>query len=146
MARQQILIEREFPLPVDQLFAALTDHENFGRLLGQAIVRIQDGQPSRNGVGAVRRVPLLPGLSFEETVRSYVPDQLMEYQISKGSPVKDHWGRLEFSATPRGSQLRYQIDFSARLPGTGALIAWALHRSLAGALDRYRDSLAPALE
>lgn len=141
MALQQILIEREFPLPVDQLFNALTDHENFGRLQGLAILRIQDGEPTPNGVGSVRRIPLLPGLWFEETVRSYVPGQLMEYQISRGSPVKDHWGRLAFSPAAAGSKLRYQIRFRPRLPGTGKLIAWALQRSLAASLDRYIATL-----
>lgn len=139
---QTIHIERVFPLSPAELFAELTDHERFGHILGQGIRTLSPAPGDAPcGAGSVRLIPLGAGLSFEETVRSYLPDQLMEYQVTRGSPVTRHWGRMEFHPHARGCRLLYSIRFSPRIPLTGWLIAKALRRSLSQALDNYRARL-----
>lgn len=139
---QTIAIERIFPLSPGELFAELTDHERFGELMEQDIRLLKAATGSYpNGTGAVRQINLGPGLRFEETVRSYVPDQLMEYQITRGSPVHSHWGRMEFHRHARGCLLRYTIRFEPRLPFTGLLIRQALMRAFCKGFDRYRSTL-----
>lgn len=53
---------------------------------------------------------------FEETVVTFIPNQLMEYEISKGSPIKNHKGRMEFFDEQGKTRLNYTIDFEPRLP------------------------------
>ncbi|AFU99105.1 SRPBCC family protein [Simiduia agarivorans] len=139
---QTIHIERIFPLPPAELFAELTHHERFGEIMGQNILTLKAAEGEAScGVGSVRQIPLGIGLTFEETVRSYVPGQLMEYQVTRGSPVTEHWGRMAFHPHPRGCRLLYSIRFQPRIPFTGGLIAVALRRALTRGLDRYRDRL-----
>ena len=122
MAKQYIDLMQEFKAPVATVFAELTDHEKFGKLLKANIVRIVDGQGDYlNGLGSVRKITPLPLAGFEEKVVTFEPNELMEYVVSRGSPIKNHIGRMEFSAinTDNGSEatrVRYTIEFEPRLP------------------------------
>ncbi|WP_087464045.1 SRPBCC family protein [Oleiphilus messinensis] len=114
---QNIKFRQIFNAPVEQVFNALCDHENFGRLMGAKIERIVDGKAGYpNGLHSVRRIAPLPLLSFEETVISYEPNSLMEYKISKGTPLKNHKGRMQFSETEGKTVLDYQIEFDTKYP------------------------------
>ena len=119
---QRIEVEQTFRAPVDRVYAHLAEHENLEDVFGATITRVRDGHSSRNGVGSVRRMkvsPLLP--AFEETVTQAEPDRLIEYRITKGSPLKDHVGVMRFSPEGTGTRLHYTIDFDGKVPGTGAL-------------------------
>jgi hypothetical protein len=88
MGQQQIQIRQLFKAPVDTIFNILTDHEAFGRVINAKIKRVVDRQgKNKNGVGSVRRISTFPAPAFEETVVAFEPNQLMEYVISKGSPI-----------------------------------------------------------
>ena len=83
---QEIYIDKTFKLPLDRVFAMLSDHERLGVVLGANIRRIKDGhQGGANGLGSVRLISLAPGLSFEETVTTFEDKKRIEYVISKGS-------------------------------------------------------------
>lgn len=120
---QRIDIEQTFSAPVDRVYAYLAEHENLEEVFGATITRVRDGHSSRNGVGSVRSLklnPLLP--AFEETVTQAEPGRLLEYRITKGSPLKDHVGVMRFSPEGTGTRLHYTIDFDAKVPGAGGLI------------------------
>jgi len=106
---------------------------------GRFVVR--DGEIERNGVGSIRslRVAMLP--AFEETVTAFVPNQLIEYRISKGSPLKNHRGVMTFAQSPDGCHLDYVIDFGAKIPGLDRLVKVGLARSIRTNLPRV-ESLA----
>lgn len=110
---QRIEVVQDSSLPVGRLYAFLTEHENLGPLLGAKITRVRDGSTDRNGAGSVRRVQLGPLPAFEETVTAVVPDELVEYRISKGSPLRDHRGVLRFAPKGAGSTVTWTITFSA---------------------------------
>lgn len=114
---QEIYIEKTFNAPVAKVFAELSDHEKLSVVLGANIKRIRDGQDGHtNGKGSVREIRLAPGLSFEETVTAFTPEKLVEYVISKGSPLKNHKGTMEFTEANGGTRLRYRIVFESKLP------------------------------
>ena len=123
MATQYIDITQIFNAPVETVFSELTDHEKFGKLLKADIKRIVDGEGGYvNGLGSVRKIMPVPLIDFEETVTTFEPNQLMEYMISKGSPIKNHKGRMEFSETEGNTRLRYTIEFESKIPLMGGLL------------------------
>lgn len=124
-----IYMQQEFTQPVEQIFAQFADHENFGRIVGANISRIVDA-PGKdpNGLGSVRKISAFPGLTFEETICQYNKNEVIAYRVSKGSPVKDHEGRLLFCVNECGCSLEYSIQFRPKLaiPFWGKLLKFAI--------------------
>jgi ribosome-associated toxin RatA of RatAB toxin-antitoxin module len=117
MGKQHIKITQLFNEPVDTIFSLLTDHEAFGQVINTNIKRVVDSQgENKNGLGSVRRISAFPAPAFEETVVTFESNQLMEYVISKGSPIKNHKGRMEFTDEQGKTRLNYTIDFEPKLP------------------------------
>lgn len=126
MPKQQVVAEQVFSAPRGEVFARLTDHNSVGKVLGAKMQRIVDAEGDNpNGLGSVRKVSIGP-ISFEETVTRFEPDEVMEYTVSRGGPIKNHLGRMQFTETPEGCRLHYRIVFDGRIPLTGGLIAKGL--------------------
>ena len=138
---QKIVVEQDFTVPVERAYAFLSEHENLTALFPAKVTRVKDGDDgSRNGVGSARqlRIAILP--PFVETNTKVVENELVEYRITKGSPLKNHQGRMTFSSLPSGgSHLKYEIEFD--LPVIGALVAAGLKRDLGKGLKKI-DALA----
>lgn len=144
MGKQQIQITQTFDAPVETIFNCLTDHETFGQVVNAKIKRVVDSQgENKNGSGSVRRINSFPVPAFEETVITFEPNRLMEYVVSKGSPIKNHKGRMEFSHDKGKTRLTYIIDFEPRLPFVflGAIIKKAIEKpirqGIKGLADKY---------
>lgn len=134
---QRINIVQAFQAPVTEVFARLADHEEFGRIVGAPNQRIREGDKEVNGVGSIRRIQVKPLPAFEETVTAFEPDRLIEYCVSRGSPIKDHRGRMRFSEQDGVTTLTYDIEFNAKL----SLPLWP--RLLCAAIERpIRQGLA----
>ena len=138
---QRIEIEQDFALPVDRVYAYLSEHENLGPLFGAKVERVKDGETSRNGVGSVRRLRVGPTPPFEETVTAAVPNELVEYRITKGSPLRDHRGEMRFAPTGTGSRLTYVIEFGAVVPLLDRVVKVGLERNVRKGLQTV-DALA----
>lgn len=140
---QRIVMEQDFALPVDRVFAFLAEHENLNHLFPAKVTRLKDGADgTRNGEGSVRALKIGPLPAFEETNTKVVPNEVIEYRITKGSPLRNHSGRMEFSEKPGGgSHLRYEISFGAVVPGLDVIVAKALKRDVSKGLQKV-DSLA----
>jgi hypothetical protein len=70
-----------------------------------------------------------PGPAFEETIVVFEPTRRIEYEVSRGSPLKNHRGVILVDDAPGGTELEYSIGFDPRIPGTGAVFArWLGHR------------------
>ena len=132
---QRIEITQDFELPVERVYSYLAEHENLGPLFGARITRLRDGADSRNGVGSVRSLKLGPLPAFEETVTRAVPNELIVYRITKGSPLRDHRGEMRFAPHGTGSSLTYVIEFGAVVPGLDRVIAPGLRRSIVKGLQ-----------
>jgi uncharacterized protein YndB with AHSA1/START domain len=143
MGKNQVVFEEVFLAPRAKVFALFADHERFGRVWGGTFTRIKPGEDPNdpNGLGSVRKVRS-QGLTFEETIVTYRPGALIEYQVTKGSPIKNHLGHIEFSDAPGGgTHVRYSITFDPRIPLTGKLIESALRGSWDKGKGRVMESL-----
>ena len=142
MGEQHIKITQLFNEPVDTIFSLLTDHEAFGQVINTKIKRVVDSQgENKNGLGSVRRISAFPAPAFEETVVTFEPARLMEYVISKGSPVKNHKGRMEFSDEQGQTRLNYTIDFEPKLPFVllGSILKKAIEKPIREGLIRLAE-------
>lgn len=127
MAQQQVKFDQFIAAPREKVFAWFARHENLGHLFGGKFRRIHDGHDPKdvNGLGSVREIRNA-GLSFEETISRYEPPSLIEYVVSKGGPIKNHLGHMEFHTVEGGTKLLYTITFDPKIPLTGGLIAGIL--------------------
>lgn len=120
--------------PAD-VFAALGEHENLGRLFGARITRLRDGETSRNGVGSARTLKIGPLPAFVETVVVSEPDERIEYEITQGSPLRGHRGIQVLTPTADGGTLLdYTIHFDAPVPGVAGVVAKVLTQKISAGL------------
>lgn len=145
MSRYEVGFDEVFPAPSSKIFKFFGTHEKVGLIFGGKFERIKDGEDPKNpdGLGSVRRISLpLPGPSFEETVITFQPETLIEYIVSRGSPIKNHLGHIEFSDAPGGgTRVKYTIGFEPRIPGTGRLIAGILKAGFKLGIPRVMKNL-----
>ena len=142
MGKQHINITQSFNAPVDTIFNIITDHEAFGQVLNAKIKRVVDSKDeNKNGLGSIRRVSAFPSPAFEETVVAFEPNELMEYVVSKGSPIKNHKGRVEFSDEQGKTRLNYTINFEPKLRFLffGPILKNAIEKSIRDGLKRLAE-------
>jgi hypothetical protein len=134
---QRVHVTQDFPQPVSELFAHLSEHENLESAFGAKIRRLNDGTDgTRNGVGSARELRVGPLPSFVETVTEFVPNELIRYGITRGGVLKNHEGVMRFSPRDTGSHLDYTIDFDGKLPGIAPVVKLMLTRNVSAALRR----------
>ena len=134
---QRVIVDHDFSLPPERIYAYLAEHENLEPVFGARITRKQDGTDgTRNGAGSVRVLKIGPLPAFEETVMETTPDELIRYRITKGSPLRDHEGVMRFSPQGEGTHLHYEISFNAVVPGLDRVIAAGLKRNVAKGLHQ----------
>ncbi len=137
---QRLIFDHDYAIPPERVFAYLSEHENLDDIFGARITRLRDGTDGhRNGVGSVRELKVGPTPPFEETVTEFVPNELIAYEITKGSPLKNHRGEMRFTTEGEGTHLHYEISFGSKLPGVDLIVAQGLKRNVAKGLDRGRD-------
>lgn len=137
MSQYQVRVTRDFSLPVEDVYAILSDHNRLGRVLGVPVKRVRDAAGDDvNGVGSVRQVGFGP-LGIEETVTAATPNRSISYRISKGgAPLKNHRGELSFSKTAEGTRLQWVIDFDSTVPVAGAVVKLILSVAINRGLGR----------
>ena len=135
---QTVIVDHDFQLPPERVFAYLAEHENLESIFGAKITRINDGADgTRNGVGSVRELKIGPLPGFQETVTEVVPNELIRYRITKGSPLRDHEGVMRFSPNGSGgTRLHYEISFGGVLPGVDRVVAAMLRRTVPRGLNK----------
>src|SRR3954468_16737317 len=139
------LIEHDFAAPVARVFAYFAEHENGNTTFAPMTVeRLNDGTDgTRNGVGSRRKLSLKGVLPFEETVTEVVPNQRIQYRITKGTPLNHHVGVMTFSASGEGrTHLHYEIEFGAAVPGLAKVIAAAIGRGVRQNLPKAERAIA----
>ena len=91
-------VTRSIPAPAAPVFDLLADHANYDRFRGiRGSALIREGEPSPNGVAAMRKVLVGP-LRFEEEVTAYERPSRLEYLIVRINAPYEHEGariRLE---------------------------------------------------
>lgn len=142
MAKNFVQMNVTFNAPVATVFGELSDHNKMGKILGAKVKRIKDGKGDVNGIGSVRRITPAPLADFEETVTGFEPNKLIEYTVTKGSPIKNHLGRMIFSESNGKTQLHYTIQFDMKLgiPFTGFLLRTVLEKIITSGLHKLAKS------
>jgi uncharacterized protein YndB with AHSA1/START domain len=139
-APQRVHVTHTYRSDPATVFEALSEHENLERVFGAKITRVRDGEASRNGIGSTRRLKIGPLPAFEETVTAADPNTLIEYRISKGTPLGGHWGVQRLTPTADGgTELDYRIGFDAPAPGMAAVIGKVLTRQISKGLGKLVD-------
>lgn len=135
-------VKQDFSAPVERVFDHLSEHENLADMFGAKVKRLEDGRPERNGVGSKRQMRIGPTAPFEETITRFEPGSLIEYRITKGTPLRDHVGVMRFTALPGGgSHLDYRIRIASRVPGVAPIVKAATTRALTQGLAKVDASL-----
>ena len=131
MRAHWVHVERDLSAPVEEVFAHLAEHENLAALFGAKVKRLNDGDTDRNGVGSRRELKVGPLPPFEETVTQFVPNELIEYKITKGSPLDGHVGTMRFSPTASGgTHFDYRIRIASKLPLVAPIVTKNLTRDI----------------
>ncbi len=135
---QRVHVTQEFPQPVEDVFAYLSEPKNLEPLFGAKVKRLSDGSDGTpNGTGASRELRVGPLPGFVETNTEVIPNELIRYRITRGGILKNHEGVMRFSRQGSGSRLDYTIDFDGKLPGVGAGVKLMLTRTITAGLQKY---------
>jgi hypothetical protein len=143
MKIHKLQIYQEFDAPIDEVWEAFNDHANFGRIMGSQITRIRDSSDpgNINGTGSVRNLKLPTG-NCEETITESEKPGLIEYKITKGTPLHHHYGIMKFdSLSDRRSALTYSIELGSRYPLIGGIVKSALEKGISAGLKKYAKKL-----
>lgn len=130
--------------PVEKVFRFFANHADFTRLFGatscEVIKKSHDGA---NGLGSVRRIKQ-GGLSFDEEIVVFEPNQRIEYKIVRYGllPMRQHHGVIQFKSRNGGTQVFYTIRYEGLFPLVGELI----NRSIANAWRQHAPPLLTRLE
>jgi hypothetical protein len=97
-----------------------------------------EGQPDRNGTGAVRCFGAGPSRAYEE-ILDFEPPKRMTYRVLRGGgPMKDHLGEVVFEpvADERGEGTRvvWRCRFRATVPLMGPVMRVVFSRVFSNAL------------
>ena len=141
---QKIEIIQTFSQPIEKVFADLSDHVTFGHIVGANIQRIKDSKDAdKNGLGSVRLIKSFPAPAFEETIVAYEINKFIAYEISKGSPIKNHRGELHFSNEAENSKLVYTIHFEPKVnfPFWGGMLKSLIEKPIRNGLKEYAEKL-----
>lgn len=127
MSQHTITLGHHFRAPIEKVFDALADHERFGQIWPGKTTRIRDGKDSANGLGSVRKVQA-GVVSLEETTVTLEKPNLIEYTITKGTPLRNHLGRIELSTDDSGTRMHYVIRYECRFAFLGRAIKKKLEK------------------
>jgi hypothetical protein len=104
----------------------------------------REGDPAPDGVGALRRFALGPGASKEEVV-TWEPPRHLGYVAVRGLPVRSYRADVHLDDHGGGTVVTWRCALEPLVPGTGALLAFALTRMVGGfarRVCRYADGIA----
>jgi hypothetical protein len=134
--KQKIHLVQDYNTSVERLFSFFSDHNRMGEVFPAYVKRIKNSKDPKNcnGVGSVRLLIAFP-LFIQETITQYNEPKFIEYKITSVSPLKNHVGRLNFTALDTDkSRLEYTIEFESLIPKTGFIIKNLLEQKIGDAV------------
>jgi len=86
-----IHVERTIDKPIEAVFAALSDHENYAQFKGiDGSNLLVEGKLEKNGLGAVREI-IAGGANLHEEIVAYDPPHKLGYKVIRSKPLPyDH--------------------------------------------------------
>jgi hypothetical protein len=136
---QKIRIREEFPFSVEKLFNHMEVHENLADIFFPLKVEtIKYGEAEPYGIGSVRKLFVNPVPPFEESVTAFERNKMIEYRITKGSPLKNHKGTMVFSGDNARSALDYSIEFDSDIPFLATTVKVGLEAGIKNGLAKLK--------
>lgn len=140
MSQHTVTLGHHFRAPIEMVFDALADHERFGQIWQGKTTRIREGHSCPNGEGSIRQLRQGP-VVFEETTITHDRPNVIEYTITKGTPLRNHHGRMELHADDNGTHLHYTIQFECLIPFLGKKISKDLERDFSRGIAPWTQKL-----
>jgi len=129
-----IVIERNFPAPIEQVFELLSKHATYNQAFAPIQVeRVKDSTDANHpdGLGSIRRLGFGPIKPLQEQITLVEVNRCIEYKIIRNPLVKYHLGRLDFQSLDDGStQVTYRIDLQLRVPGLSKIVLVQLNQAI----------------
>jgi len=138
-----VKLYQEFNAPIEVVWSAFNDPTTLSKIMGQKMIRIVDSTDPENinGINSTKRIeaPIMP---FEETIRKSIKPTLIEYQISKGTPLAHHYGTMIFKSLSNDkSALDYTIEIGSKIPFLGGIVKSVLEKGIGSGLKNYARRL-----
>lgn len=133
---QHIEVERHFSAAPQAVWDVYTDHAGWKEWAGFSESYLDaEGQPHRDGSGAVRVFGSAGARAYEEVV-DFEPPKRMTYRVVRGGlPMKNHFGEVSFEPDGDGTRVVWRCRFDSKIPGLGPLIRLFVSRFFRNALD-----------
>ena len=121
---------RQVAAPPEVVFDVLTDHRRYNEITPVRKAELErEGEPSPNGVGAIR-VLTVAGPPMREEVIAYERPQRFSYKILSGLPVRDHVGTVELKAVGGGTEMAYAVKTTPTIPLAGPVFMVILKKAI----------------
>jgi uncharacterized protein YndB with AHSA1/START domain len=137
---------RQVAAPPEVVFDVLTDHRRYTEITPLRKAELErEGEPTPNGLGAIRVLSALPGPPMREEVIAYERPHRFAYKILSGLPVRDHVGTVEMQPSGGGTEVTYAVKTTPTLPLGGPVFMLVLKkaiRDLIGGVAKESESRA----
>ncbi len=113
---------------------------NFLKSPGPGVeVKAETSGSGPNGIGAERTIAI-GSTKVREQLESVGPGMMFSYKILSGAPVKQHGATATFKSKGTSTEIRWDVAFSPKIPGTGWIVAMVTKK----AINRYLDAVEKA--
>ena len=144
MQKYQTVLSASIQAPIETVFDRLSDHNRMGEWLDADIRRTRDSTAAGegvNGTGSVRTLRILGLLDFDETVVKCEKPRAIEYEITRGSPLKNHHGSITLKQNGSATQIDWDIKFDMAIPLAGHIVAMLLNLAVGQGLNKLKGQL-----
>jgi len=122
---------RQVAAPPETVFDVLTDHRRYTEITPLRKAELErEGEPTPNGLGAIRVLSALPGPPMREEVIGYERPSRFSYKILSGLPVRDHVGTVELSPKGGGTEVIYAVKTTPTIPLSGPVFMAVLKKAI----------------
>jgi Polyketide cyclase / dehydrase and lipid transport len=130
---------RTISAPVDKVWALGGDFMNAP---GPGVeVKIEKRGNGSDNIGAERTITI-GSVKVRERLETVGPGKTFSYKILSGAPMKGHLATATFTAKGLSTEIRWDVTFTPKIPGTGWLIALVTKK----ADNQYLDVVAKAVQ
>lgn len=144
MQKYQTVLSESIQAPIETVFDRLADHNRMGEWLNADIRRAKDSTAAGegvNGTGSVRTLRILGMVDFDETVVKCEKPRTIEYEITRGSPLKNHHGAITLKQIGNVTQIDWDIRFDMTIPLAGHIVALLLNFAVSQGLKKLKGQL-----
>jgi hypothetical protein len=122
---------RQVAAPPEIVFDVLTDHRRYTEITSLRKAELErEGEPTPNGLGAIRVLSALPGPPMREEVIGYERPSRFSYKILSGLPVRDHVGTVELKPADGGTEVIYAVKTTPTIPLAGPVFMAILKKAI----------------